>query len=75
MSGQELVELYEQLFGTQPMRLTTVSIEEENYKKMIAYCNITGQPLNDAIITKFFHNNYDIVYPEKNSFSQFKKSK
>ena len=75
MSGKELVELYEQLFGAEPMRLTTVSIEEENYKKMIGYCNITGQPLTDAIITKFFHNNYDIVYPEKGNFKQFKKQK
>ena len=72
MSGAELIDLYVQLFGEEPIQLTTVSIDDENYKKMISYCNVMGTPLNDEIIAKFFENNYDLVY-DANSFSQFKK--
>ena len=72
MNGQELIDLYVQLFGVEPFRLTTVDIENPLYKEMIAYCNISGTPLNDKIIAKFFGNKYDVVYDES-SFSRFKK--
>ena len=61
MTGKELMELYEELFGEEPMILTTVSTEDEKYKEMIGYCNIMGTPLSDEIITKFFGNNYDVI--------------
>lgn len=73
MSGEELRNLYMDLFGEMPMILTTVSTENETYKKMIGYCNIMGTPLNDEIISKFFGNKYDKVYETENSFSHFKK--
>lgn len=73
MSGMELISLYMDLFDEEPMQLTTVDIENPLYKEMIGYCNLMGTPLNDAIITKFFGNKYDIVHTEKNNFSQFKK--
>lgn len=73
MSGEELIDLYMQLFGQEPMKLATVSIDNEKYKEMIGYCNITGTPLNDEIIVKFFGNQYDIVVPKNNAFNQFKK--
>lgn len=73
MSGEELIDLYVQLFGDEPIKLTTVDIDNPLYKEMIGYCNIMGTPLNDEIINKFFGNKYDVVYEEKNNFSQFKK--
>ena len=73
MSGEELINLYMQLFGDEPMQLTTVDIENPLYKEMIGYCNIMGTPLNDAIITKFFGDKYDVVNGKKTNFSQFKK--
>lgn len=75
MNGQELVNLYEELFGQEPIRFPTVSIEDKNYKEMIGYCNLMGTPLTDEIILKFFNNNYDLVNTPKNNFSQFKKTK
>jgi len=73
MSGEELIELYVQLFGEEPMQLTTVSIDNPLYKEMIGYCNIMGTPLTDEIIHKYFDNQYDIVDNKKSNFSQFKK--
>lgn len=73
MSGEELIDLYVQLFGDEPIKLTTVDIDNPLYKEMIGYCNIMGTPLNDEIINKFFGNKYDVVYEGKNNFSQFKK--
>lgn len=73
MSGEELIELYVQLFGEEPMQLTTVSIDNPLYKEMIGYCNIMGTPLTEEIIQKYFDNQYDIVNNKKSNFSQFKK--
>lgn len=73
MSGEELIELYMQLFGEEPMKLTTVDINDPIYKEMIGYCNVMGTPLTDEIITKFFNDRYDVVYGKKSNFSQFKK--
>lgn len=73
MSGQELVSLYIDLFNEEPMKLTTVDIENPVYKEMISYCNITGTPINDAIITKFFGGKYDLISGKDNNFNQFKK--
>lgn len=75
MSGQELIDMYMDLFGVEPPILTTVSTENETYKEMIGYCNIMGTPLTNEIVEKFFGNKYDVINPEKNSFSQFKKIK
>lgn len=73
MSGEELINLYIQLFGEEPFQLTTVDIDNPTYKEMIGYCNLMGTPLNDKIITKFFGNKYDMIHENKNAFSQFKK--
>lgn len=73
MSGEELIELYLELFGEQPFRLTTVSIDNEKYKEMISYCNLMGTPLTNEIINKFFGDNYDVIYPKDKGFKQFKK--
>lgn len=73
MSGEELIELYMLFFGEEPMRITTVDIDNPTYKDMIAYCNLMGTPLNDEIIAKFFNNNYDLIHQPKPNFSQFKK--
>ena len=75
MSGQELIDIYMDLFGEMPMILTTVSTENETYKEMIGYCNIMGTPLTNEIINKFFGDKYDVINPPKNNFSQFKKTK
>ena len=73
MSGQQLIDLYVQFFGEEPIKLTTVDIENETYKDMIGYCNLMGTPLTDEIIVKFFGNKYDQISVENNSFKQFKK--
>lgn len=73
ISGQELIDMYMDLFGEQPMILTTVSTENETYKEMIGYCNLMGTPLTDEIIVKFFGNKYDVISQEKDNFKQFKK--
>lgn len=73
ISGQELIDMYMDLFGEQPMILTTVSTENETYKEMIGYCNLMGTPLTDEIIVKFFGNKYDVISQEKGNFKQFKK--
>ena len=73
MSGEELIDLYVQLFGHEPMKLTTVDIDNPTYKEMIGYCNIMGTPLTDEIIEKFFGNQYDLIHDNNANFSQFKK--
>ena len=73
MTGQELIDMYEDLFGEEPMRLVTVSTENQNYKDMIGYCNLMGTPLTDEIIVKFFGSKYDVIRPKKGNFKQFKK--
>lgn len=73
MSGQELIDMYMDLFGVEPPILTTVSTENETYKEMIGYCNVMGTPVTNEIVVKFFGNKYDVISPKKGNFSQFKK--
>ena len=72
MNNEEVLAMYEDMFGEKPFILNTVSQNDPRYIEMVNEAIFEGKKIDEKLLNKYFNNNYDVI--RKTGFEKFKKN-